>query len=244
MKFRALVILIVVAVNLPWSAGAFTREELVCPVREDWVEGSDECPCEYGWYPTQKQLREILDSHRSWTNKLEIQEPPVPGQAILCRANLYESTRQGWIQQEANPEAGSHVITNFEGVGLLGANLENADLLGQDLKGAILSRANLNGAILYTADLSDADLYEASLENAYLSEANLSNAHLYAANLDNADLSHTDLKGANLVNVYLKNSNLQGANLSHATYAPASGPPHGYLEGINGLARTFFFVPA
>jgi hypothetical protein len=48
MKLRAFLIAAFVAVGLPWPAGAVTRDELVCPVRADWEEGAEDCPCEKG----------------------------------------------------------------------------------------------------------------------------------------------------------------------------------------------------
>jgi hypothetical protein len=38
MKLRTLLTIVVLAVGLPWSAGAFTREEFGCPVAEGCFE--------------------------------------------------------------------------------------------------------------------------------------------------------------------------------------------------------------
>ena len=43
---RAMLVLMVLAEAAPDPADAVTREQLVCPVREDWSEDSEECPCQ------------------------------------------------------------------------------------------------------------------------------------------------------------------------------------------------------
>ena len=62
MRFRTILLLLTFVVtlagNLPGIAGAYTREELVCPVREDWVEGEKACfsgPLTFETKRTQRQ---------------------------------------------------------------------------------------------------------------------------------------------------------------------------------------------
>ena len=98
---------------------------------------------------TVKELKNILDQHKLWSESL--------GQEGICvnleGANLYNASLTG-----ANLEDAS-----LTGASLCGANLANANLTGANLCGANLANANLEGASLYDADLTGADLTGANL---------------------------------------------------------------------------------
>ena len=167
MKLRALSIIVVLVIGVPWPAGAVTREELVCPVRMDWREGSEECPCEKGWELTEEQLRGVLDLHIRWLDQIKFpDDTAVPGQAVLCGANLF--------------------FANFEGAYLSLANLRGARLFGSNLEGANLRLAKLEGANLRGANLEGANLRGANLEGANLREANVKDSRLALTKLHDA----------------------------------------------------------
>ncbi len=148
MKLRAVLILVVLAAGLPWPAAAVTREELVCPVRADWEEGSEDCPCEQGWKPTEQQLADILAAHATWRRQGGL-DATVAGKAVLCGADL----------REAKLERADLGGADLAGADLRYARLEGADLGGANLSGADLRAAKLGkNAKLYLADLEGADL--------------------------------------------------------------------------------------
>jgi hypothetical protein len=200
MKLRALLVISVLTVGLPWHAGAVTRDELVCPVRAGWEEGAEACPCEKGWKPTEKQLADALAAHAAWRRQGGLRDATVAGKAVLCSADLKE------------------------------AKLDRVNLGGADLAGADLGYARLEGADLGGADLRGADLRAAKLGKALL----------YLADFENADLGGADLDGALLNSAIVTNASLAFASLNGTMYAPASPPPRGYLEGIEGLETVTF----
>jgi hypothetical protein len=110
------------------------------------------------------------------------------------------------------------------------ANLERVGLTGANLAGADLGYARLQDAILGGANLRGADLRAAKLRN----------AKLYVADLEGADLGGAELDGALLNSAVVTNVSLAFASLRGTMYAPASPPPQGYLEGIEGLATVTF----
>jgi hypothetical protein len=175
MKLRALLILVVPMAGLWWPAAAVTREALVCPVRADWEEGSEDCPCEPGWKPTEERLAEILAAHERWREQGGLYDPSVPGEAVLCGADLKEA--------------------QLERADLGGANLEGADLRYARLGGADLGGANLSGADLRAAKLTNAKLYLADLEGADLGGADLDGALLNSALVTEASLAFVSLRG-------------------------------------------------
>lgn len=182
--------------SLSCQAGATTRGELHCPVRDGWQETPMECPCEVGWKPTEAQLHEILATHKTWRQQGGLNDPSVPGRAVLC----------------------------------------GADLSATWLKGADLGGANLRDASLRYARLESADLSGADLEGADLSAAMLKHAQLILTDLENADLGGADLEGALLISTIVTNAHFAYASLHEALYEPASPPPNGHVEGIEGLA--------
>ena len=109
----AMLVLMVLAVAASDPAGAVTREDLVCPVREDWSEDSEECPCQRDWKPESEQLRKILGAHLNWRKIEGWRDPTGPGRAILCNALL--------------------VRANLQGAYLWGADLQEAYLVDADL---------------------------------------------------------------------------------------------------------------
>lgn len=255
MKFRALSILIFVAVNLPWSAGAFTREEVVCPISEDWFEGATWCPCEYDWKPTEEQLQGILEAHKAWLKQEGWKNPTVSGQAILCKANLDRAELIRANLQRANLRYASLRRASLQSANLEGADLFNANLIGAFLNKAVLRKAILQQAFLQGAHLGGADLQAAKLvladfEGARLYYANLKKAVMLDTNLTKsglvgADLSEADLERSSLVEADLRRSKVDKAiflraDLSNSIYAPTSLPPSGYLEGIEGLWTVTF----
>ena len=102
---------------------------------------------------TDKQLREIIESHGRW-----LRDEEGGSRANLTDAYLTDA--------------------NLKGADLTGANLKGADLVGANLKGAYLVDADLKGAYLVDADLTDANLKDANLKGAYLKGANLIGAYL------------------------------------------------------------------
>ena len=161
-----MLVLMVLAVAASDPAGAVTREDLVCPVREDWSEDSEECPCQRDWKPESEQLRKILGAHLNWHKIEGWRDPTAPGRAILCNALL--------------------VRANLQGAYLWGADLQGAYLVDADLQGANLTVAKLQGANLGGANLQGADLWGADLQGADLRGVNVENARLAFANLDGA----------------------------------------------------------
>ena len=125
----------------PISVGAITREEVVCPIRDDWIEGSEDCPCENNWKLTEGQLTKILKRHKIWYQRLKLREK---GRAILCRADLKKA--------------------NLSKAQLSKANLQEAYLIEANLQEANLSDANLKGARMHKAKLQGANLKESKLQ--------------------------------------------------------------------------------
>lgn len=114
---------------------------------------------------------------------------------------------------------------------LCNADLAEAPLEGADLGGADLRNANLQYARLERAELSGADLTGADL-----AAAKLKRARLILADLENAELGGADLEGVVLESTIVTNARFAFASLREALYAPASPPPNGHVEGIEGLA--------
>jgi hypothetical protein len=240
MKLRAVLILVVLAAGLPWSAAAVTRGELVCPVRADWEEGSEDCPCEKGWKPTEERLAEILAAHKGWRGDGGLNDPAVPGRAVLCDADLEEVRLEGADLGGADLAGANLRFALLEGADLGGANLNGADLRVAKLERADLANADLAGADFRFARLEGAVLGGADLRGADLRAAKLKNAKLYLTDLEGADLGGAVLDGALLNSAIVTDASLAFASLRGTMYAPASPPPRGYLEGIEGLATVTF----
>ena len=97
------------------TSEAATREGLVCPVRKDWDQFSNECPCISGWKPSDSELNRILDDHGDWLLEgLLLEDAGRPGRAVLCDAILDPDSYQTSIRPE-------------------GVNLRRAQLSGPDL---------------------------------------------------------------------------------------------------------------
>ena len=116
------------------------------------------------------------------------------------------------------------------------ALLCNAHLPTAKLDGANLSAARLDGANLRFARLEAANLNGANLSGADLASARLKRARLFLTNFENADLGGADLEGALMESTIVTNARFAFASLKKARYAPASPPPNGHVERIEGLA--------
>jgi hypothetical protein len=160
--------------------------------------------------------------------------------ADLAYANVRWGILERATLQSADLEAANLWNANIKGASLWGANVKGANLRLANLEGAYLSEANLKGADLTHANVKGANLWLAKLEGANLYSANLTNADLPEAKLNGAILQAANLEGAEFQGAFLIGVRLAGANLSNAIYAPASRPPDGYLEGIEGLATVTF----
>jgi hypothetical protein len=93
------IIALIIFLATPGSASALSRDDLVCPVRNDWKEGSDECPCQRDWKPLPEQLEGILNAHHHWIEQKGWRVQTVPGKAILCNADLRDANFHGvtWL---------------------------------------------------------------------------------------------------------------------------------------------------
>ena len=227
MKFRALLLFIVmvVAVNLPWSAEAFAREEVPKTV-VPWSTFLKDGTVIEGELVIPKQQRtitpdEICTVRQRWTRELPAcprKEGWKPTQPQLLEI-LDDHER--WLARSIETDA------TIPGRAVLClADLQNADLRSANLQGAVLWSSNLQGADLSGANLQEADLLGANLQKANLKDANLQKADIRYANLQKADLDGADVAGARLAD----------ATVAGAIYAPASPSPDGYLERVKGLA--------
>ena len=111
MKLCALLIIVILAMILPWEVGAgyVMREDLKCPLRQDWGQRewdqwekeerkndwqwSEECPCAKGWKPTKEQLQEMLAAHKIWSDGQTLIAPAVSGKSShdLAHPKMHES---------------------------------------------------------------------------------------------------------------------------------------------------------
>ncbi len=146
---------------------------------------------------------------------------------------------------DACPCAAAWTPTEAQLAGILAAHREwraQGGLNAPGVRGrAVLCRARLVEAALAGADLryavlAGADLGQADLRGADLRAARLAGARLIDADLAAADLGGADLEGAVLIGTDVGGARLPFARLHATLYAPASPPPDGYLEGIEGLA--------
>lgn len=133
----------------------------------------------------EKELKQILESHRKWLRGEKGGEMANLRGADLCGADLRRADLR-----EAD---------------LYRANLCDADLGGANLYKAVLCGANLcgsylRGANLCKADLRRANLCEAEMHSAEMHGANLCGANLYGVDVDlcETNLYRADLYGANL----------------------------------------------
>ena len=231
---QAIIALIIFSAT-PGSAPALTRDDLVCPVRNDWREGSDECPCQQGWKPILVELRRILVAHHHWIEQEGWLDQTVHGQAILCNADLRGANLQRAYLFRAKLQGADLSGAKLQGAGLKGADLSAANLQEADLSDADLRGAGLKGADLSAANLQEADLSDADLRGAGLKGADLWGADLSSANLKGADLFSADLQYARLASTNIDDARLAFTNLTSATFGPI-GVPQGYVVGIKGLS--------
>jgi len=89
-----------------------------------------------------------------------------------------------------------HILPDFEGADLNGANLRGADLTWADFRGADLSRTDLRDADLGGADLRRAELLGADLRGADLRRAKLLSADLCGADFSAGLLKNSDFTDA------------------------------------------------
>ena len=268
-----MLVLVAVTVMTSDPVVAITHEDLVCPARESWSEGADECPCQKGWKPSPQQLKKIGEDHKHWLYRVEygLAYPRYRGssrRAVLCNAdlrpsNLHDANLGMTVLRRADlrgaqlncaifypsdPRANlsSPYIRKaaFKNAVPLGTNLDKANLSNVLLPKAELERSYLQeidvGPETACVNLSGADFRGATLRGADLSGANLTNANFARANLQEANLSRTELQEANLVQANIENARFAFAKLHRAKYSPASPPPNGYLEGIEGLETVTF----
>jgi hypothetical protein len=118
----------------------------------------------------------------------------------------------------------------------MGGEVEGQWIFQQWVEDHPEGRANLCNAALGQTNLTKAFLTGANLTEAFLTGANLTEAFLTEAVLTKAVLTGADLTEANLSATILNEARLAYADLTGATYAPASPPPDPYLEGIKGLS--------
>jgi Pentapeptide repeats (8 copies) len=121
------------------------------------------------------------------------------------------------------------------GCDLREVQFQDANLRSAELQDANLIGAQLQNADLFGAQLQDANLTLAKLQNADLRHAQLQNANLRAAVLQDANLRRAQLQNAILDDASVDGAKLAFANLTKATYGPASPPPDSHVEGIQGL---------
>lgn len=180
---RPKILLLLALYFLPAAVEAITNKDLDCPIRDDWKEGSEDCPCEIGWKLTKEQL-----------GKMKFQEKFDPNtesvisyyRGVLCNANLKKANLRN---------------ANLNGLDLRGAILSSANLQSTSLK-----KANLQNANLSKANLQKANLYRANLRKAVLNSANLQEANLLDANLQGAQLYFSDVTDTKLARVNLNRS--------------------------------------
>ena len=105
-----------------------------------------------------KELKEVLDSHKKWLSKKD----------DGVRANFRHANLRGVDLRCVDLQDADLQGADLQGAYLRGADLWGADLRGADLQGAYLRGAYLWGADLQGADLRGANLWGADLQGAYL----------------------------------------------------------------------------
>ena len=263
MKFRALLLFIVmvVAVNLPWSAEAFAREEVPKTV-VPWSTFLKDGTVIEGELVIPKQQRtitpdEICTVRQRWTRELpacprkEGWKPTQPqlleilddherwlarsietDATIPGRAVLCLADLQNADLRSANLQGAVLWSSNLQGADLSGANLQEADLLGANLQKAKLVHVNLQEADLFSANLQEANLFRANLQKAGLWFASLKNADLRFANLQEAELVRANLQEADLSNTNMQKAELMAACLRKADLRSANLPEAGLFGAI------------
>ena len=160
--------------------------------------------------------------------------------AHLEGAKLFKAHLEKAYLSSAHLEGADMRLAYIGKASLLGANLKESHLYGARLDGAELVKARLEGAKLVNARLAKADLSEANLKGANLSGAHLDGAKLIKTHLEGADLTEARLDGADFTQSNVENARLAFTSVHEVVYAPASPPPDGYLEGLEGLHTVTF----
>ena len=218
---RTLLAAFIAVVVCPWYAAGSTGDagHLVCPVKDNWDDKSQECPCKE-WTPSQAQILGMIEEHQKWF--LHVRgDFKKEGRAVFCNATFYAGPSENGPFKNARLQYG-----NFEGADLFTRFARSS----RSKHSLILHGADFSGSLLQGADFRNAVVKLANFRNANLSDASFENAELMLADFGNAKLHRTKLSGANFNYV----------NLSEASYAPLSQPSPLHLIGITGLSTVRF----
>ena len=202
------------------STAAALQNDPVCPMRSNWKENPEDCPCISDWIPTIHQLELIITHHQRW-----LQRPPstrnISGRATLCNADLSRRDLSYSNLRSADLRDTTMFETRFVNADLSFSDLRNANLQDAALVQANLSHANLENAYLSDSNLQYADLTHANLTNVYMQRANMDNSTLRSAYLRNARLQSASLRDVDFRNANMQNVNLRNVVSTNAKFVLA-----------------------
>lgn len=210
------VVTVIAPILLPHNTLADSNDDLVCPLREDWEDHQEDCPCEKDWTPTAEQVKKMVADHMEWANTPPRPDFNVPGRAIFCNSIF--------------------PVTDFSEKILAHADFRNADLYTNNLRlqdrgdHQQLLGIDYTGADLRGADFSGAAISAGIFYRANVSDANFENAYLYFADFSKSKMNDTKLSGATFAYV----------SLADTEFAPLSLPEATELGSIEGLVDVRF----
>ena len=146
------------------ATGHVTREQFasltdgdVCPLRSDWKDTPNACPCEKDWVPTDRQVNVMVERHSKWLAATLRPNFSIPGRAVFCNSFFLNTHFPGARLNHADfryadlftgnlREQKHETPTTDLGIDFTGAELRHADLSGANITVGVFREANVSHA--------------------------------------------------------------------------------------------------